>query len=343
MTLIHGRRVWPYVPGLGLVVLLATAARALAPVVPPIVTEVVLGVGLGLVVANVATLPDAVHPGLRLAVTTLLRIGIVLLGIRLSLGDIFSTGLSSLLVITTCMALALGLVIGLAHLLGVPTRLAVLIAVGTAVCGNSAIIATAPVIEAEQRDVSFAVATITVLGTLAVLVYPFVGHALGLSDLAFGYWAGVAVSDTSQVTATGFAYSVPAGDTATIVKLTRNTLMGPLIVLIGALYVRSSLGQSHGDVRQPSRFRWLQSLPLFVVGFLVMALLNTLGLVPADLKAPLGETSKALILVALVGVGLSTNIRKIRLVGIRPFLLGVAAAITLSLIALGLTRAIISS
>jgi uncharacterized integral membrane protein (TIGR00698 family) len=208
--------------------------------------------------------------------------------------------------------------------------------VGTAVCGNSAIAATAPVIEAEERDVSFAVATITLFGTLAVLLYPLIGHALGLSDAVFGHWAGVAVNDTSQVTATGFAYSAAAGEVATIVKLTRNTLMGPLIVLIGILYLRSGLARSADQVERASRLHWLKLVPPFVVGFVALAALNSIGLVPATLGAPIGEASKALILVALVGVGLNTDVGRLREVGPRPLYVGFAAAAALSVLALGL-------
>lgn len=338
-----GRWLRPHLPGLALVVLLAIVARAATAVLPSIISEVTVGVLLGLLVANLFTLPATAKPGVKFAVGTPLRIGIVLLGARLSFGDVLATGIGALAIIVVCMAFALALVIGLGRMLGLPPRLAALIGVGTAVCGNSAIIATAPVIEAEERDVSFAVATITLFGTLAVLVYPLIGHALGFSDRFFGHWAGVAVNDTSQVTATGFAYSTLAGETATIVKLTRNTLMGPLIVLIGAIYVRSGAARSQDQVHRASRLRFLRLVPLFVVGFIAMAALNSVGLIPDAFAAPIGETSKALILAALVAVGLSTNLGQMRLVGLRPFYVGLFAAVALSLLALGLGALIIGN
>jgi uncharacterized integral membrane protein (TIGR00698 family) len=279
-------------------------------------------------------LPAALKPGIKFSMGPLLRLGIVLLGARLSFGDVIATGLGSLLVIAACMAFALAAVMTLARLAGLPPRLAALLAVGTAVCGNSAIAATAPVIEAEERDVSFAVATITLFGTLAVLLYPFIGHAIGLTDAVFGHWAGVAVNDTSQVTATGFAYSNPAGETATIVKLTRNTLMGPLIVLIGILYVRSGMARSEEQVRRKSRLQWLKLVPLFVVGFVALAAINSLHLIPGELASPLNEASKALILVALVAVGLNTDVSRLREVGPRPLYVGFLAAAMLSVLGL---------
>jgi len=327
-------------PGLLLVVALAIVARATTTFLPKAISEVTIGIALGLIVANIVRLPASVKPGIKLSMGPLLRLGIVLLGARLSFGDVLATGVGALLMIVACMAFALAAVMTLARLAGLPPRLAALIAVGTAVCGNSAIAATAPVIEAEERDVSFAVATITLFGTLAVLLYPLIGQALGMADTVFGHWAGVAVNDTSQVTATGFAYSAAAGEVATIVKLTRNTLMGPLIVLIGILYLRSGMARSADQVRSKSRLQWVKLVPLFVVGFVGMAALNSVGLIPKELLAPIGEASKALILVALVGVGLNTDVSRLREVGARPLYVGFLAAAALSVLALSLALVI---
>jgi uncharacterized integral membrane protein (TIGR00698 family) len=210
--------------------------------------------------------------------------------------------------------------------------LATLIGVGTAVCGNSAIVATAPVIGARDEEVSFAIATNTLFGTLAVFLYPFIGHALGMSDAAFGTWAGTAVNDTSQVVAAGFAYSEAAGKVATAVKLTRNALMGGVIVAMGLAYGRAAAaGADAGTGAWMKRLK--QSLPLFVVGFLFLALLNTLGAVRAlsnatgqDIPKVLQLIVKFLILVALSGVGLSTRFEAMRKTGLRPFYVGLATA-----------------
>src|SRR5262249_52552891 len=129
-------------------------------------------------------------------------------------------------------------------------RLALVIGVGTAICGNSAIIATAPVVEADERDVGFAVATITLFGTLAVFLYPLIGHAVGLSDVSFGVWSGVAVNDTSQAIASSAAYSVVARDIATVVKLVRNTLMAPMILVIAWWWSRRTIKLTDGAVRR---------------------------------------------------------------------------------------------
>jgi uncharacterized integral membrane protein (TIGR00698 family) len=170
-----------YLPGLLLVIALAAAARASSNVLPPVISEVTVGVVFGLVVANALSLPQSLKQGVMFAVTVLLRMGIVLLGARLALGDVLTTGLGALLIIAIGISGALVLAYTAGRWLGVPPRLALLIGVGTAICGNSAIMATAPVIEAKEREISFAVATITLFGTIAVFIYPLLGHLAGLA------------------------------------------------------------------------------------------------------------------------------------------------------------------
>jgi uncharacterized integral membrane protein (TIGR00698 family) len=208
-----------------------------------------------------------------------------------------------------------------------PRRLAILIGVGTAVCGNSAIVATAPVIEAEEREVSFAVATITLFGTLAVFAFPLIGHLLGLPPGVFGIWAGVAVNDTSQVLAASAAYAPDSRDIATVVKLVRNTLMAPLIVLIAWWWGRQySSSTKDTEVRAGA----LRAFPLFVLGFLFMALLRSAGVIDRGLAAPIDEVAKACILVALAGVGLSTRLGPLRSIGPRPFYVGFGTAVVMA-------------
>src|SRR5207253_10079424 len=216
---------------------------------------------------------------------SLLRVAIVLLGAQFSFAQVVAIGGKAVLMILILMSLALLVAHGLGRLAGVPGRLATLIGVGTAVCGNTAITATAPVIHARDEEVSFAVATNTLFGTAAVFLYPLLGHWMAMTNAAFGTWAGTAVNDTSQVVATGFAFSDAAGKVATAVKLTRNALMGAVIVGMGLAYSRANRADDDHDHKTPSNprgslaLRIKQSLPLFVIGFLVAALLNTLGAV----------------------------------------------------------------
>jgi uncharacterized integral membrane protein (TIGR00698 family) len=325
-------------PGLIVTIVCAIAARFLHGMLPPkagaIVGEVVVAVLLGLVIGNVISLPKMLAPGIRFSFHSLLRVAIVLLGAQFSFQQVAVIGGKAVLMIVVLMTLALLVAHGLGRLAGVPGRLATLIGVGTAVCGNTAISATAPVIRARDEEVSFAIATNTLFGTLAVFFYPLLGHWVGMSSAAFGTWAGTAVNDTSQVVATGFAFSDAAGKVATAVKLTRNALMGPVIVVIGLLYARGAAREADGAGPEIlTRIR--QSIPLFVLGFLLVAFLNTVGVIAwlgarlgRDLPHDLQIIARFLILVALSGVGLSTRLASMRKIGATPFLLGFATSAT---------------
>ena len=312
-------------PGLALVLAVAIAARLIARFLPSVVSEVLVAVLLGMIVTNTVRLPASTGPGIAFAVQRVLRLGIILLGARLSLGAVVSIGVGALGLVVVCMTVALSVALLAGRIAKLPPRLALLIGVGTAVCGNSAIIATAPVIGAEEREVSFAVATITLFGTLAVFLYPLIGLALGLTDRAFGVWSGVAVNDTSQVVAASAAFSNAARDVATVVKLVRNALMAPLIVLIAWWWDR------HASVETGAVTRGLRkAVPLFVLGFLALVGLRSSGLIDAGSAAQIDVVASFCILVALSGVGLGTRIAQMRSMGLTPFYVGLGTAALLA-------------
>lgn len=266
-------------------------------------------------------------------------------------GPTLNKAVSEVLV-AVCITMALLMAYGAGRLFKIPARLAALIGVGTAICGNSAIVATAPVIEAKEDDVSFAVATITLFGLIAVIFYPIIGHVIGLSDRVFGLWSGTAVNDTSQVVATGAAYSSAALNVATIVKLTRNTLMAPLIVLIGLVYRRASQRQLTGKAAQAAHLTLGKLAPWFVLGFLALSLVRTggvaAGILPQNVDKPgalqsaatmlkfADEMARFCILMALAGVGLGTNLQSMRKTGFKPFVVGLCVAAGLAVVSLGL-------
>lgn len=351
-----GQELRPALPGLYLVAGVAIVARFVhglipSPLMAKTVSEVLIAVILGLHVRSFIGFSARFDPGVKFALVRILRLGIILLGLRLSLQDVVGTGLSALLLILACITLALGLGLAAGRIFNIPARLAMLIGVGTAICGNSAIIATAPVIEAKDEDVSFAVATITLFGTLAIIVYPFVGHFLGLGDRLFGMWSGTAVNDTSQVVATAAAYSPAALDVATVVKLTRNTLMAPIIIIMGIFYARATQHELTGKAAAATKFSLGKLVPWFVLGFVGMALLRTLGVAldvlpqnvskPGDLKAAaaflgfMDEIAKFAILMALSAIGLGTSIESMRRTGLKPFAVGLLVALAVATFSLG--------
>ena len=326
-------------PGLGLVAVLTAVAYASTLFLPDIFGAVTVGLFLGIIVANVRPLP-LTEPGAKSAKAWFLPLGILLLGARLSLDDVVSTGLGAIVVLVIDIVLVLLVTLGLGRALGLSSKLSALIGVGTSICGNTAIAATAPVIKAQERDVSFAVATITLFGTVAVIVYPLIGHALGMSDNLFGHWVGAAVNDTSQVTATAFGYSVEAGETATIVKLTRNTLMVPVIFTVGMWFAARESRQAGADERRTWLGSARKAVPPFLLGFLALALVNSAGLIPDELATFLTRVSQVLIVMALVGVGLTTKISALRQTGPAPFVMGLAVAVMLAIVSLALFVAI---
>ena len=316
------------VPGLLAAIAVAAVARLASTVVPSAVSEVTIAVLLGILVAQTSLgRSAALRPGIAFSAQRVLRLGIVLLGARLSVDQILRIGLPAALVIAVVMACALALVLGLSRLAEVEPRLAVLLAVGAAVCGNSAVVATAPVIGARGRDVAYAVAVVTLFGTCAVFVYPIVGHALGLSDSAFGLWSGTAINDTSQVVAASAAYSPGALEVATVVKLIRNALMAPLLIGIAWSWARTATAAdgTAGDTSAGIR----KAVPLFVLGFLAMAGLRSIGVIGPDLAAVLDTMAKVCILIALAAVGLSVHVGELRQTGPRALSVGFAAAIVI--------------
>lgn len=346
-----GAELRPALPGLYVVAAVAIVSRYLhslipAPAMARAVSEVFIAVLLGLHLRNAIHLGPRFDPGIRFALQRILRLGIILLGLRLSIQDVVRTGLASLLLILACVVTAFGLAYLFGRLFRIPRRLTLLIGVGCAICGNTAIIATAPVIEAHDEDVSFAVATITLFGTLAVLLYPTVGYFIGLTDNQFGLWAGTAILDTSQVVAAGAAFSQPALDVATVVKLVRNTLLAPVVLLIGLLYA----GAQRRRDPAATRATVAKAVPWFVLGFLAMVVVRSVGVamgwLPADVSQPgdltagatflraAEEISKFAILMALSAIGLNTDLGAVRRTGGKPVALGFAAAGVLAVVSL---------
>lgn len=313
-------------PGLALAAGIALVAGILSGIVPSSIPPVTIAIGLGIVVGQlVAPRTATLAPGLAFTSQRILRLGIVLLGARLSFEQIARIGIPAAVVVVVTMAAALTLVLVLARLASVEPRLAVLLAVGAAVCGNSAVVATAPVIAARSRDVAFAVATVTLFGTAAVFIYPIIGHAIPLSDPAFGLWSGIAINDTSQVVAASAAFSPDALDVATVVKLIRNALMAPLLVGIAWAWART--GGVAGDTSAGVR----KAVPLFVLGFVAMTVLRSVGIIGPELADVLGSLSGWCILVGLAGVGLSIRLTDLRAVGPQAFAVGLGAAVVIGL------------
>jgi uncharacterized integral membrane protein (TIGR00698 family) len=305
----------PAIPGLLLVIAVAAVALVLGRALP-LVGAPVFGIVLGIVLRNTRPPAVAYLPGIRLASKQILQASIIALGFGLSLTQVVHTGLSSLAV-TLCTMVAAGLAAWLfGHLLRVDDKLKLLIGVGTAICGGSAIAAVVPIIKPDEHDTAFAISTIFLFNLVAVLLFPWLGHLMHLSDLGFGLWAGTAINDTSSVVAAGYSYSHVAGDYATIVKLTRATLIIPIcLVLAVVVGIREKRGGA-------TDFSLARIFPWFILWFLVASSIRSLGWIPAVALPWIHQLAEVLIVMALTAIGLSADLRRMAASGVRPVLLG---------------------
>lgn len=289
----------------------------------------ILAIILGLAVRNLFSIPPAMVDAAKTMVKRLIPITIVLTGAGLNLGAIATVGLPAIGVTVLSMGVAMGAAYFAGRALGLWRRTAVLIGAGTAICGNSAIVAVAPLIEAEDDDVLLSMTTINLLGLVLMFASPLAGRLLGLSDQAFGVWAGSTIHAVPQVVAAGFTYSEKAGALATLVKLVRVALLAPLVFVLAAVYAR----------RHTTRMRvhYTRLIPTFIWGFIAMALLNTAGLLPVlefghagtllrvPLSHALSQAGNWILTLAMAAMGLEVDLRFLSQVGRTALLVGVLA------------------
>lgn len=302
-------------PGLLLALLIACAAFGLGRLLP-LVGGPVIGIVLGIAVSNLLRLDPRLQPGIRFAGKQVLQWSIIALGFGLSLDQVARTGLQSLSVTLVTMTTAFMAALLLGRWLGVHDKLKILIGVGTAICGGSAIAAITPIIKPDEHDTAFAISTIFLFNLVAVLLFPLLGHLMHLSDLGFGLWAGTAINDTSSVVAAGYSYSKAAGDFATIVKLTRATLIIPVCLALAFTVALREKRKGSADFSLRRIFPW------FILWFLVASAVRTAGWVPLAIQPAIHFGAEFLIIVALTAIGLSANLRKMASTGMRPILLG---------------------
>ena len=295
------------------------------------------GILSGVVIASLVKLPDILRPGFTAAGKQILQGAVILLGAGLNLSVVWRTGLETLglMLITISAVFIAAWLIGRA--LGVPGNNRDLIASGTAICGGSAIAAVAPVIGAKDEEISYSISVVFLFNLAAVLIFPALGRAFGMEPGVFGVWAGTAVNDTSSVMAAAYAYSEASVSTATLVKMTRTVMIVPMALIFSFVAASRAKKAAREEGAGAGSFSFTKVFPWFVLGFLLMSLWATWGGLPPAYAEGCRATGKFFIVVALSGIGLNTNLRKILATGVKPIILGaflwfVVAALALAMI-----------
>ncbi|MEE6137444.1 YeiH family protein [Mycobacterium sp. 050128] len=301
----------------------------------PDVEYVLWAIVIGLLITNTIGLHRIFRPGVQ-TYEFWLKVGIVVLGARFVLGDIAKLGAISLVQILVDMTIAGTVIIVVARAFGLSGKLGSLLAIGTSICGVSAIIAAKGAIRARNSDVSYAIAAILALGAVSLFVLPPLGHAIGLTDHEFGLWAGLSVDNTAETTATGYLFSDHAGKIAVLVKSTRNALIG-FVVLGFALYwsARGQADEIAPGATAKAAFIW-QKFPKFVLGFLAVSAIATAGWLTKGQTTNLANVSKWAFLLTFAGVGLNTDFRQIARTGWRPLLVAVIGLTVVATVSLGI-------
>ena len=317
------------IPGLLLTCTIAGAAYALRQI-PGVgsFSPMIIAILLGTALHNTIGTPARAKAGVVFSLKRLLRLAIILLGLQLTTQQVAAVGGTGMAIIVGTLLATFVVTKALGRLLGVERRLSELIAAGTAVCGASAVIATNSVTRAPDEDVAYAVACVTVFGSVSMFLYPALPGLLALDAHHFGLWSGASIHEIAQVVAATFQDGREAGEFGTIAKLSRVMLLAPLVLSLGVIATRQVA--AHGPVRARAPMPW------FVFGFIVLIGVNSLGVVPVEAKHLLVPATTFLLTVALAAMGLETDIRKLKARGLRPLALGAASWLFISSFSLAL-------
>jgi uncharacterized integral membrane protein (TIGR00698 family) len=270
----------------------------LIPIVGGAASALIIGLLLSFIKRN-----EVLESGIKFSSRKILQYSIILIGFGLNIQAIISVGVSSLFVILASVITALITAYFVGKLLHVEDNIRTLVGIGTCICGSSAIAATAPIIDAEDKEIAYSISTILLFNLLAVFIFPVIGHLLNMSDLRFGVFAGTAINDTSSVVTAGFSYSSTAGEYATIVKLTRTLMIIPITV--GLAFYRTKKGLATRDITKNSMAK---IIPWFVFGFLAATIISSIGIVPKGIASFFNDVGKFGVIVAMAGIGINSKL-----------------------------------
>ena len=266
--------------------------------------------------------PSWMKPALKFTSKKVLKAAIILLGASLSVSTIMTVGKMTFFVMIFTFAMCFGGGYFVRKLFGLNWKLSNLISAGTGICGGSAVAAIAPVIDADDKDIAFAMSSTFLFDMVMIALYPLMGKALGMSDIAYGIWAGTSVNDTASVVASGYAFSEIAGDFATMVKLTRTIAIIPTVLVFAFVGTRMKQKELQTASGEGKKVNIVKIIPWFICGFLALAILNSFGFIPAAVSSIMKTASKFLMVTALAAIGLNTSFKDMKKSGINPMIHG---------------------
>ena len=307
--------------------LIAAIAWFIESVLPiHVIGAAVIAMFIGMILNGILKKTGLFASGLKFTSKKLLKFAIILLGLSLNIRTILSVGKMSLAVMVFTLLTCFGGGYFIGRALGLNWKLSNLISAGTGICGGSAIAAISTAIDADNDDVAYAMGATFLFDMAMIVLFPIMGQAMGMSDQAFGIWAGTAVNDTSSVVATGYAFSEAAGDFATMVKLTRTLAIIPTVIVFALIQLRikrkEALANSGSATELKANFRLAKIFPWFILGFLAMAIVASVLTIPAEIVSGTKSTSKFLMVCALAAIGMNTSFSGLKKVGIRPMIHG---------------------
>lgn len=326
-------------PGIILSVAIAFLACWLESLLPiHIIGSAVIAMFIGMIINHFMKSMDVLSSGLKFTSKKILKFAIILLGLSLNITTILNVGKMSLTVMVFTLLTCFGGGYFIGKALGLNWKLSNLISAGTGICGGSAIAAIAPTIDADDNDIAYAMSATFLFDMAMIILFPIMGRALGMTDQAFGIWAGTAVNDTSSVVATGYAFSEGAGDFATMVKLTRTLAIIPTVITFAFIQLRlkrkEALANSQNGKELKVNFNVAEIFPWFILGFLAMSIVASIFPIPTELVSGTKSLSKFLMVCALAAIGLNTSFSSMKKAGIRPMIHGFIISALVVIVAL---------
>ena len=321
---------------LGLVICFAVAAASvlLERLIPgELLGASIIALFMGTII-NSFFHPKWIKPALKFTSKKVLKGAIILLGASLSVSKVLEVGQQTFFVMIFTFAMCFGGGYFVRKIFKLNWKLGNLISAGTGICGGSAVAAIAPVIDADDKDIAFAMSSTFLFDMVMIALYPLMGMALGMNDTAYGIWAGTSVNDTASVVASGYAFSEAAGDIATMVKLTRTIAIIPTVLVFAWIGIRRKKKEMQ-SVGEGQKVNIVKIVPWFICGFLALVILNSVGFIPAEVAAVIKSISKFLMVTALAAIGLGTSIADFKKAGLAPMFYGVTIDTLVTLTALG--------